>query len=361
MFTRQSDAEEIVDMENVYLHGTVGTGKSYLMDLFYDQVTIKKKRVHFHDFMLDVHKKLHHWRLYERQSKDEDPIPPIAEKLRAEASLLCFDEFQVTDVADAMILKRLFEQMFSRGMRFVVTSNRMPKELYKNGLNRPLFVPFITNILEKHFEVVDLSSDNDYRMSAVKASEQLYFWPQSNPKIYSQFLQYFGIRVGKSPLQAMSITAFGSRKITVPKCSADGSTCLYTFDELIRSAYGASDYLAIAKQFDTVFLEGIPKMQRDDCNLARRFITLIDVLYEHKCRVVFCAEERPDRLFISEAEAPQMEDKELTMADFTDSEWGSRRDVCGQSPDEVFAFNRSISRLAEMQSEAYLQEKHRKD
>ena len=210
--------------------------------------------------MLDVHRKIHMWRQHERQSKDEDPIPPVADKLAADAKLLCFDEFQVTDVADAMILKRLFEQMFARGMRFIVTSNRMPNELYKNGLNRPLFVPFIENVLEKEFVIIDLSSGNDYRMVAKKSSKRVFFHPYSDSTVHAEFRKLFETLTHGEKPAPMMLSAFGSRQISVPR-SARG-VCFWTFDELIRSSFGASDYLALAREFHTIFVDQIPKMER---------------------------------------------------------------------------------------------------
>lgn len=363
LFGGRQRAEEVAELprNNIYLHGTVGTGKSYLMDLFFDQVTnTPKKRVHFHDFMLDVHRRIHHWRLHERTSKDEDPIVPVADKLRREARLLCFDEFQVTDVADAMILKRLFEKMMERGMRFVITSNRLPTELYKNGLNRPLFVPFIDNVLMKRFQIIDLSSGNDYRMVGKKSSRRVYMFPFADPLVAQEFVGMFEeLTKGQTP-RTKEIAAFGARKITVPKCAR--GVCMYTFDQLVRTSYGASDYLAIAKKFHTVFLGQVPKMERDDCNLARRFITLIDVLYEHKCKLVVSAAVRPQDLFLSAVDYPEtrtVNDGAAKMPEFTDSEWASLKKASSDGPDEIFAFQRSLSRLNEMQTEAYLQLAHK--
>ncbi len=184
----REDVPVVVHPNNIYLYGTVGTGKSMIMDLLYDSVPGKDKaRVHFHEFMLDVHRKIHHWRQFERKSSDDDPILPVANKLRARARLLCFDEFQVTDVADAMILKRLFEQMMGKGMRFVMTSNRAPEELYKGGLNRPLFEPFITDVLRTRFKIVDLSSSNDYRLVGQKSLKTVHLYPLSSDEAKKEF------------------------------------------------------------------------------------------------------------------------------------------------------------------------------
>ncbi len=319
---------------HIYLHGTVGTGKSMLMDLLYANVADKHKmRVHFHDLMLDVHKKIHHWRQHERKSTDDDPIEPVAEKLRHRARLLCFDEFQVTDVADAMILNRLFEAMMRRDMRFVITSNRVPEELYKGGLNRPLFEPFIANVLRKHFLIIDLSSSNDYRLVGEKSLSTVYLHPLSDPAAQQQFNDAFLSLTHRETPQAIDLTAFGSRKVHVPVCAR--GVCLFSWKELIQASHGASDFLAIAKEFHTVMLRDVPKMTVQDSMLARRFITFIDALYERRCKLILLADAPSDRLFPDESEAK------------------------GAAQEEVFAFKRTVSRLVEMSSVGYLQQPHR--
>lgn len=204
-FGRKDQPESALRPNNVYLYGTVGTGKSMIMDLLYDSVPgTDKMRVHFHEFMLDVHRKIHEWRRFERKSSDDDPIEPVAVKLRAKARLLCFDEFQVTDVADAMILKRLFEQMMDKGMRFVLTSNRAPEELYKGGLNRPLFEPFITGVLRTRFKIVDLSSSNDYRLVGQKSLKSVHLFPLSSADAKRQFEEAFLSLTHKEKPQVLS-------------------------------------------------------------------------------------------------------------------------------------------------------------
>lgn len=326
------------DLDNVYLYGTVGTGKSFLMDLFFDLSSDPlKKRVHFHAFMLDVHRKIHLWRLHERTHKDDDPIPPVAKKIRQECRLLCFDEFQVTDVADAMILKRLFEQMMLvEGMRMVMTSNREPEDLYKGGLNRPLFMPFVTHVLRQRFHVVNLSSGHDYRLVGEKGPRQVFLWPHTDPKKKADFAETFHqLTHGETPLLhvEIAVSAESTRKIRVPK-SCRG-VCWFTFAELLRANVGASDFLAIARTFHTVMLSDIPRLQVADNAVARRFITLVDALYEHRCKLICLSEGPPDTIFPSEAEA------------------------AGAAHEEVFAFKRTVSRLSEMQSKGYLQQAHR--
>ncbi len=321
---------------HIYLHGTVGTGKSMLMDLLYANVADPHKlRVHFHDFMLDVHKKIHYWRQHERRSTDDDPIEPVAEKMRRRARLLCFDEFQVTDVADAMILKRLFEAMMRRDMRFVVTSNRLPEELYKGGLNRPLFEPFIANVLRRHFEIVDLSSSNDYRLVGEQSLRAVYLHPLSSPDAQQRFEEAFAALTHREPPRSVDLVAFGSRKVHVATCAR--GVCLFSWKELIQASHGASDFLAIAKAFHTVMLRDVPKMSVAESEQARRFITFVDALYERRCKLILLAQVPREQLFPDESEAK------------------------GAAPEEVFAFRRTVSRLVEMGSVAYLQQPHRSE
>jgi predicted ATPase len=270
------EKEEVVPLgeneapNNVYLHGTVGTGKSFLMDLFYEEITDPaKKRVHFHDFMIDVHQKIHRWRTEEKSETNNDPIPPVAEKLCKEAKLICFDEFQVTDVADAMILKRLFENLMRLNVRFVITGNREPEELYKNGLNRDHFMPFVHEILRKQFRVMDLSSEKDYRIiqkSEDQFSDVTYFTNDDKSEAIIDAL-FAKLSHNKPRKVDAEITAFGSRKIQIP-ISSHG-VCLFDFSELIQRNFGAADYLSISKHFHTVFLKNVPKMEIKQNNLLR--------------------------------------------------------------------------------------------
>ena len=334
LFGRRKEVAPSEGRLNVYLHGSVGTGKSLLMDLLFEQVEDPlKARVHFHDFMLDVHRKIHQWRKFERKSSDDDPIAPVAWKLRKSARLLCFDEFQVTDVADAMILKRLFEEMMGHGMRFVTTSNRAPNELYKGGLNRPLFEPFISNVLEKQFEIVDLTSSKDYRLVGEKSPKSVYLYPLSSEEAVRRFQETFKQLTHGMQSKATDLEAFGSRKVHVP-ISVRG-VCLFSWNELIASSLGASDYLAIARHFHTVMLRGVPRMSVADNTQARRFITFIDALYERRCKLILLADAPCEQLFPTEEEAQ------------------------GAAQEEVFAFRRTVSRLVEMSSSAYLEQPHR--
>ncbi|GAM25791.1 hypothetical protein SAMD00019534_089660 [Acytostelium subglobosum LB1] len=339
-------------IKGIYLYGDVGCGKSFLMDLFYDSVPIhKKKRIHFHHFMLDVHKRIHKWR--QTKSDDEtDPIPPLSKQLTDEAWLLCFDEFQVTDVSDAMILKRLFACMFDNGAILVTTSNRHPNDLYKNGLNRQLFVPFI-HFLESKCLVHNLNSGLDYRLTG-KRSKNVYLTPLT-PENKEKFYHLFDeLRQGEEVVSE-TITINASRQLVVPR-SARG-IALYRFKELCDAALGAADYIAISKQFHTVFIEDVPSMNESTKNQARRFITLVDVLYEHKVKLIICAEAAPSRLFMSNAED----------VDTTTAEFRQMTDDLKLTPEQLsrftgeeerFMFSRAVSRMVEMQSDSYLSAHH---
>ncbi|KAN0022299.1 hypothetical protein ACTFIU_004475 [Dictyostelium citrinum] len=343
---------EILKDENlikgIYLYGDVGCGKSFLMDLFYNTIDIeKKKRVHFHHFMLDVHRRIHRWRQTKKPDED-DPIPPLSRELVKESWLLCFDEFQVTDVSDAMILKRLFSNMFDLGAILVTTSNRAPIDLYKNGLNRQLFIPFI-HFLESKCLVHNLNSGVDYRLTGTR-TKKVYYYPSTDSKEVSDFNQLF-IQLSKGePLESKQLILSTGRKVNCPRTVMD-SIALFDFYELCDNALGADDYIELAKQFHTIFLENIPLMNESSKNQARRFIILIDVLYEHKVKLICTAASSPGRLFMSEgantnsADVRQLaDDLKLTpeqLSRFTGEE-------------ERFMFSRAVSRLVEMQSDEYL-------
>ncbi|KAK5582220.1 hypothetical protein RB653_003803 [Dictyostelium firmibasis] len=347
-----SSKSELLKDENlikgIYLFGDVGCGKSFLMDLFYNTIDIeKKKRIHFHHFMLDVHKRIHKWRQMKKPDED-DPIPPLSRELVKESWLLCFDEFQVTDVSDAMILKRLFSHMFDLGAILVTTSNRAPIDLYKNGLNRQLFIPFI-HFLESKCLVHNLNSGVDYRLTGTR-TKKVFYYPSSDSKEVADFNQLF-IQLSKGePLLSKQLVLSTGRKVNCPRTVLD-SIALFDFYELCDNALGADDYIELAKQFHTIFLENIPLMNESSKNQARRFIIFIDVLYEHKVKLICTAASSPGQLFMSEgantnsADVRQLaDDLKLTpeqLSRFTGEE-------------ERFMFSRAVSRLVEMQSDGYL-------
>jgi cell division protein ZapE len=309
--------------DGVYLWGGVGRGKSMLMDLAFAQIDVNpKRRVHFHAFMLETHKRLK----AARADEEGDPIDEIAEAIAGEAKLLAFDEMQVTNTADAMILSRLFEKLIERGVYVIATSNRPPRDLYKDGLNRELFLPFIA-MVEARFEVVEVNGPNDYRLDRLAGVEVWHVpnGPESTEALSKAFFQLTDYSVenrDKVPSEVLDVG--GGRRLHVPK-SLKG-VAVFSFKRLVGSPRGAADYLAIAQRFHTVIIVGIPVMSREMRNEAARFVTLIDALYEHRVKLLAAADAEPSGLY--------------------------------PSGDGSFEFQRTVSRLEEMQSADYLAEGH---
>ncbi|MBO6506537.1 MAG: AFG1 family ATPase [Kordiimonadaceae bacterium] len=322
--------------EGVYLVGGVGRGKSMLMDLFYEVAPLKsKKRVHFHEFMLDVHARMKVWRglsgreraaLGGRASED-NPIPPVARQIAAEATLLCFDELQVTDIADAMVLGRLFKELLERGVIIVSTSNRQPDDLYKDGLNRQLFLPFIA-MIKNTFDVMTLDGPTDYRYDRLKGVDT-YYTPvnqETTDKLSAAFFRLTDRDVeNRDKVPSAELTVQG-RTLFVPK-SARG-VAVFSFKRLCANPLGSADYLAIARAYHTVIMVAIPQLTKDKRNEAKRFVTFIDALYEHGVKFLCSAEARAEDLY--------------------------------PEGDGSFEFERTVSRLIEMQSEDYLTRGHGK-
>ncbi|HVN00180.1 MAG TPA: cell division protein ZapE [Caulobacteraceae bacterium] len=313
-------------VRGVYLWGPVGRGKSALVDLFFESSPVeKKRRTHFHVFMAEVHALVNAWRNGDaaaRQarfgsSRGDDPIAPTAEAVARGARLLCFDEFQVTDIADAMILGRLFEQLFARGVTVAATSNRAPDDLYKDGLNRQLFLPFI-ELLKARMEVVRVDGPRDYRLDRLRAAG-VWFSP-GDPDNEAAFDALWREMLGADEESGATIEVYGRREHW-PR--AAGKLLRANFQNLCGEALGPGDYLAIAERFDTLFLEAVPKLRPEDRSAARRLATLIDALYEARTRLVVLAATEPARLY------PEGE--------------GS------------FEFERAASRLEEMRSAAWLE------
>lgn len=304
--------------QGLYIFGDVGRGKSMLMDLFFGTAPVDAKmRVHFHEFMRDVHAALHRLR---KSGQEGDPIVAVAREIAKKSWLLCFDELQVSDIGDAMILGRLFDQLFSLGVVVVTTSNRHPDDLYKDGLQRERFLPFIAEI-KKRLDVLELNSERDYRLGRKKGM-QVYHSPLC-PESDAELVRCFARLTGGVPAAEEEIHVQG-RILTVPK-AADG-VAWFHFDDLCRKALGASDYLELATLYHTVILSGVPTLSPDNRDAAKRFVTLIDALYEHKVTFVCTAAAPPQTLY--------------------------------PSGDGAFEFQRTVSRLMEMQSAEYLGREH---
>jgi cell division protein ZapE len=309
--------------DGVYLWGGVGRGKSMLMDLAFQHIDAHpKRRVHFHAFMLQTHQRLKD----ARKDEEGDPVEDVAEIIADEAKLLCFDEMQVTNPADAMILSRLFEKLLERGVRVIATSNRPPSDLYKHGLNRELFLPFIATV-ESRFDVVEVSGPTDYRLDRL-AGVDVWHVPngaESTNTLSRAFFQLTDYAVedrDKVPTEELEVG--GGRTLHVPK-SLKG-VAVFSFKRLCGSPRGAADYLAIAQRFHSVIIVGIPVMGPEMRNEAARFVTLIDALYEHRVKLLAAADADPSGLY--------------------------------PSGDGSFEFQRTASRLEEMQSAQYLAEGH---
>ena len=305
-----------------YIWGGVGRGKSMLMDMFFDLAPIKlKRRVHFHAFMQDVHGRIHAWRQEQKSSKDKsaDPIPPLADDLAKEVRLLCFDEFAVTDVADAMILARLFTGLFERGVTVVATSNVEPQYLYKDGLNRSFFLPFI-ELMNKSLTVLELASPTDYRMEKLINGDVYMAGEGSKDK----FEALWADMVEGLTVEPAVVEKAGRKIEFVHSC---GGILRAHFDELCRTPLAAGDYLAIADRFHTLALEAIPVMEYADRNAVKRFIALIDTIYDRGMVFLAQAEARPSELY--------------------QVDHGT----------ESFEFDRTISRLREMQDDSWLSTK----
>ena len=297
----------------LYLWGPVGRGKSMLMDLFFAAAPIAQKcRVHFHQFMLDVHNRVE----AERRAGTDEPIAKVAADLATAATLLCFDEFQVNDIADAMILERLFRALFDAGSVIVATSNRPPAQLYENGLQRDRFLPFVA-LLEERLDRVELDSGRDYRLARM-LGRPVYYWPlgkAADAALAGAFAELTDDAVPEpQTLEVMK------RELLVPK--AAGNVAWFSFDELCARPHSAVDFLAIAERYAAVIVEAIPKLGPRQRNEATRLHILIDALYEARTLFIASAEVRPEELY-------------------TDG-------------DGAFEFQRTVSRLNEMQSEDYI-------
>jgi len=305
-----------------------------MMNIFYDKVPVKeKKRIHFHEWMIDVHSRLHQKQKGSSANKDksaDDLVEQVAADMMSEAWLLCFDEFQVTHISDAIIMKRIFSVLFELGAVVVATSNRPPEDLYLNGLNRPLFLPFIP-MLEKFTKVHNIGAEVDYRMTSVRNGDDDRVYITPNGEEERKLLEYKFAKICQGRVLTGAQVETQGRRIVVPRCAESSSVAWFNFSDLCDKALGAADYLAIGQAFHTVFLAGIPKLTMQERDQVRRFITLIDTLYECHTKLICTAELDPIPLFyVTE------EERKTSVAD------------------EIFAWDRTVSRLMEMQSHVYL-------
>jgi cell division protein ZapE len=307
--------------KGLYIWGGVGRGKTMLMDLLFETLEVRRKRrTHFHAYMAEVHERIHAWRarLKAGEVSGDDPIRPVAADLAREARVLCFDEFAVTDIADAMILGRLFTALFDEGVVVVATSNVPPDRLYQDGLNRALFLPFIS-LLGERMNVVELASRTDFRLEKI-GETPVYFSP-ADQDARAQLDALFGRLTGGVPPKQATLTVHG-HPIHVP-AQAMG-VARFSFESLCAQPLGAADYIAVARAYHTVLIDGVPRLDDRHRNEAKRLINLVDVFYERRVKLIVSADAEPTELYQAE------------------------------SGSEAFEFARTASRFAEMRSRDYL-------
>ncbi len=298
--------------KGAYIWGGVGRGKSFLMDLFHDHVpTGAKRRVHFHAFMQEIQAAIH----AERQKGAADALKPVALKVAAEVRLLCFDEMQITDIADAMIVGRLFETLFDRGVVVVTTSNRVPDDLYKDGLNRALFLPFI-GLIKQRMEVHHLESPTDYRQHRL-AETEVYFTP-ANALTRARIDRLWQDLTG-GDWAPLTLVVKG-RDVVLP--GFQNGVARIEFWELCGRPLGPADYLAVADAVRVLILEDVPRLSRTNFNEARRFVTLIDALYEAKVRLIMTAADTPERLYVEGEGTFEFERTASRLREMQGAGWG---------------------------------------
>lgn len=320
LFGRNKPSRDPV--KGLYIHGGVGRGKTMMMDLFFELVPVRRKRrVHFNDFMSDVHDRIavHRSAVRSGAARGDDPIPPVAKSIADEAWVLCFDEFSVTDIADAMILSRLFSALFAERIVLVATSNVAPRDLYRDGLNRQLFTPFIAT-LENFAEIVPLDGRTDYRLEKLS---RLPVWMTPLGPDVERMMDEAWAAASAGLNEHKTEIALRGRIIEVPRAAHRAAR--FTFPQLCDAPLGAADYLAIADRFDTILIDGVPVLDQSRRNATKRFILLVDTLYDRGIRLIASAEASPDALYAGRS-----------------------------GTTEAFEFDRTTSRLIEMQSTDWL-------
>ncbi len=299
----------------LYLVGEVGRGKSMLMDLFFAEAQVaRKRRIHFHRFMQEAHKRIHAWKT--ANPDGDDPIPPLADQIAAEAALLCFDEFQVNDIADALILGRLFQALFDRAVIVVATSNTAPDDLFRGRPGRDAFLPFIT-LLKERLDVLLLQGERDWRRARLRGLPTWY--APADARAARALDEIFRQLTAGAPACREKLLVMG-RTLHVPLAAS--GVARFDFSALCGAALGAGDYLALATHYHALVLDAVPRLSPENHNEARRFITLVDALYDHRVKLAASADAVPDRLY--------------------------------ERGEGAKAFERTASRLEEMQSQEYL-------
>jgi cell division protein ZapE len=310
---RRRHSEEY-EPTGLYLVGEVGRGKSMLMDLFFDTADVaRKQRIHFHRFMQNVHTRIHAWK--QAHPEVSDPIPPLADQIAARASLLCFDEFQVNDIADAMILGRLFQALFDRGVVVVTTSNTLPDDLFKGQPGRDAFLPFI-GLIEQRLELLVMNGGRDYRRERMRGVRT---WQVPADEIARRELdKAFRRLTGGSAIKPVTLSVMG-RELVVAQ-AADG-VARFDFDFLCNTALGAGDYLEIATHFHTLVLDGVPQLSPDNYDQARRFIVLVDTLYDQRVKLIASADATPDQLYQHGKNAQMFERTASRLDEMQSDDW----------------------------------------